>query len=227
MDIQNIIMGEEDLSFLWEIAFRTFLMFFLLFVGLRIMGKRGVKQISVFELLCVIALGSAAGDPMIYKEVGIVYAAIVFFVVFLIYWLITVIMTHSEKFEALFEGKAVCLIRDGKASEESLSKKKLAPDEFFMSIRNHHILHLGQIENAVLEPNGEVSLLLYNEEDIKPGLPIWPEHLKNKTFTPDSESLYSCIRCGHTQIHHSIPTECSYCHKKAGWIKSVDGRRDM
>lgn len=78
MDIQNIIMGEEDLSFLWEIAFRTFLMFFLLFVGLRIMGKRGVKQISVFELLCVIALGSAAGDPMIYKEVGIVYAAIVF-----------------------------------------------------------------------------------------------------------------------------------------------------
>ena len=226
MNIQNIFLGEENLSFLLEIAVRTAMMFVLLFFGLRIMGKRGVRQISIFELLIIIALGSAAGDPMIYKEVGIVYSAVVFAVVFLIYWLITFVITHSEKSEAVFEGKPICVIRHGKASEESLEKKKLAPDEFFMSIRSHHIFHLGQIENAVLETNGDITLLLYDEENIKPGLAVWPDYLKQRTLSPEPHILYSCTNCGHTQMHENVPNECVYCHKKDGWIKAVDGSRE-
>lgn len=103
MNWQDILFGDENLSFLAEIALRSVIMFLLLFLGLRVAGKRGVKQLSIFELLIIIALGSAAGDPMIYKEVGVIYALVVFVVIFLIYWMLTKLMEHSETMESILE----------------------------------------------------------------------------------------------------------------------------
>lgn len=221
MNWQEIIFGDEELAFLAEIALRSLIMFFLIFGGLRVMGKRGVKQLSVFELLIIIALGSAAGDPMIYKEVGVVYAVVVFTVVFFFYWLITKFIIHSEKMEKVLEGEPVCIIREGKASEESLGHKELAMDEFFSVLRNHHILHLGQVENAVLETSGEVSLLLYDDNEIKPGLPVWPDHLKKKTKHVLENGLYACTYCGNTQeIISEERIKCSYCNKNEEWVKA-------
>ena len=142
MNWTDILFGKENFLFLIEIALRTLIMFLLLFAGLRIMGKRAVKQLSIFELLIIIALGSAAGDPMIYKEVGIVYALVVFFIVFLSYWLITKLIERSEKVEKILEGRPYQIIHEGKASKESLKHKELAMDEFFSVLRNQHIFHL-------------------------------------------------------------------------------------
>lgn len=49
-------------------------MFTILLLTLKLAGKRGVKQLSIFETVIIIALGSAAGDPMFYEDVGIVPA---------------------------------------------------------------------------------------------------------------------------------------------------------
>ena len=66
MNWQELLFGDEATSFLFEIAFRTFLMFILVLILLRLTGKRSIKQLSIFEIVMIIALGSAAGDPMIY-----------------------------------------------------------------------------------------------------------------------------------------------------------------
>ncbi len=224
MNWQDIFFGDENFVFLWEIALRTLIMFVVIFVGLRVMGRRGVKQLSVFELLIIIALGSSAGDPMIYKEIGIVYAVVVFLVVFSLYWLITKFMTHSEKIEAVMEGKPICVIRNGKASEESLEHKELAMDEFFSALRKHHILHLGQVKNGILETSGEVNLLLYDEKEIKPGLPVWPDYLKKKTKHVLQSGLYACTYCGNTQeMISGDKRKCSYCNKNDEWVKAKTG----
>lgn len=73
-----LLLGEENWSFLLETAFRTLIMFIVILLGLRMLGKRGVKQLSVFELGVIIGLGSAAGDPMFYKDVGLLPGIIVF-----------------------------------------------------------------------------------------------------------------------------------------------------
>ena len=78
---KELLMGSEDWSFLMEAAFRTLIMFSVVLIGLTILGKRGVKQLSVFELVVIIGLGSAAGDPMFYKDVGLLPAFIVFTIV--------------------------------------------------------------------------------------------------------------------------------------------------
>lgn len=87
--------------FLVEVIFRSIVMFIVLLLTLKIAGKRGVKQLSVFETVIIIALGSAAGDPMLYDNVGILPAITVFVVIILMYRLITWMAAKSKKFEKI------------------------------------------------------------------------------------------------------------------------------
>ncbi len=223
MNWQDILFGDESVEFLLEIGLRSIIMFVLIFAGLRITGKRGITQLSVFELLLIIALGSAAGDPMLYKEVGILSALIVFGVVFFLYKLITNLVMRSEKIEEVLEGKPFCIIRNGEASEESLKHKELAMDEFFAALRAQQFLHLGQIESSILETNGQVSILPYDREKVKPGLPIWPHLLKHKTKTIPFDGAYSCTRCGHTKYMFSGESAtCSHCLQNNEWVKAEE-----
>ena len=112
-DFKQILLGSEDWNFLLETVLRTSIMFIIIIFGLRILGKRGVKQLSVFELVVIIGLGSAAGDPMFYKDVGILPALVVFTMIISLYTVITFFIGKSKNFEKLVEGKPICLIDKG------------------------------------------------------------------------------------------------------------------
>lgn len=172
MNWQELLFGDENYFFLVEIAIRSLVMFLFIFLGLRLTGKRAVTQLSIFELLIIIALGSAAGDPMLYREVGILNALVVFTVIFLVYWLLTQLMERSEKIETLLEGKPYYIIREGRASRESLTHKELAMDEFFSTLRAYGIFQLGEVKEGVLETSGNVSVLRFPENEIRQGLPV-------------------------------------------------------
>lgn len=94
---KELMLGGENWNFLAETLLRTFIMFVLILVSLRLLGKRGVKQLSIFELVAIISLGSAAGDPMFYKDVGILPALLVFIVVVGLYSLITYLVGKNKK----------------------------------------------------------------------------------------------------------------------------------
>ena len=85
----RLFFNELPEVFLLEVIFRSTVMFTILLLTLKLAGKRGVKQLSIFETVIVIALGSAAGDPMFYEDVGIVPAAIVFLVIIILYCSVT------------------------------------------------------------------------------------------------------------------------------------------
>jgi len=80
MDAHQLLFGEESWAFIPQVALRALVMFTVISVGLRLMGKRGIKQLSVYELGVIVGLGSAAGDPMFYKDVGLIPAPVVFVV---------------------------------------------------------------------------------------------------------------------------------------------------
>src|SRR5690554_3761379 len=117
---------------------------------------------------------------MIYKDIGILNSLVAFAVVFFVYWLITKLVENSDKIEDLLEGEPMYIIRDGKVSKEALKNKVLAGDEFFASLRFHGFSHMGQVKAAILETSGEVSILPFKDDEVKPGLPVWPDLLHNK-----------------------------------------------
>ena len=83
-DWRTLLLGEEDWIFLPEVLFRSAIMFIVALLALRLIGKRGIMQ-GVFELVTIITLGSAAGDPMFYKKVGLLPASLVFLTIILMY----------------------------------------------------------------------------------------------------------------------------------------------
>jgi len=99
-------------------------MYLIVLFSLRVLGKRGVKQLSVFELVVIISLGSAAGDPMFYKEVGLISAVAVFSVVVLAYKVTSYFVNKSKKVEQLLEGSCTCLIENGRFSINNFKKNR-------------------------------------------------------------------------------------------------------
>ena len=134
LEWDQVLLGKESLAFLLEVVVRTIIMYLGILIALRSLGKRGVKQLSIFELVIIIGFGSAAGDPMFYKDVGVVNALVVFLVIILLYKLTTYLITKSERIDKIAEGKF---------SIANFNKEPLGYDEFFSEMRQQSVSHLG------------------------------------------------------------------------------------
>jgi len=220
----RLLFNELPEVFLLEVIFRSTVMFIILLLTLKLAGKRGVKQLSIFETVIVIALGSAAGDPMFYEDVGIVPAAIVFLVIIVLYRTVTWLTGKSKKFEEFIEGKTECLINDGKFSVTSFKKETLAQDEFFSELRVKSIEHLGQVKHAFIEPSGEISVFFYEDKEVGYGLPILPALFNKKNNIIAADGIYSCTFCGHTEEQKAGTAKCKVC-KKEEWVEAINTLR--
>ncbi|MDO9373362.1 MAG: YetF domain-containing protein [Bacteroidota bacterium] len=226
IDWQTFLFGSEDASFLPEVALRSLLMFLIIIFSLRILGKRSVTQLSVFELGVIIGLGSAAGDPMFYKDVGMLAGLLVFVVIISLYRVLTYFINRSENVEKLMEGEPVYLVEDGKFILENFEKEPIAHQEFFAQLRQHSVAHLGQVQLAIIETNGLISLFYYEDEDVRWGLPVLP-HLcakKLKQFSKDGQ--YACGWCGQVEALKEKTTakQCKVCGKDE-WVEAINLRR--
>ncbi len=222
---KELLLGSEEWHFLLETGLRTTVMFVIILTGLRILGKRGIKQLSVFELVVIIGLGSAAGDPMFYKDVGLLPALTVFVIIITLHFIVTYLIGRNKSFELLVEGRPVRLIKDGSFSIENFKKEALGEDEFFSELRIKGVSQLGQVEEAIEESSGEISVFYYEDADVKYGLPIMPGSLDNAIVQIQEKSHYSCIFCGYTKELDPVATyQCPQC-KKNEWVKSSSKKR--
>ncbi len=220
----RVLLNDLPLEFLAEVLFRTTVMFLCLLVAIRLTGKRGVRQLSVFEIVIIVGLGSAVGDPMFYEDVGLLPTLVTFVTVIVLYRAVTWLVAKSKRFEHLVEGSPVCLIEDGRFALEDFKKESLAQDEFFMELRLKHVEHLGQVRQALIEINGEVSLFFYEDEQVKPGLPISPRLFGQRTSLLPEPGLYACSHCGHSTEITTATAECPRCHHDT-WVKAIQTRR--
>jgi uncharacterized membrane protein YcaP (DUF421 family) len=120
LDLHSLLLGEEDWSFLPEVLLRSAIVFVVTIITLRLIGKRGIMQ-GVFELVTIITLGSAAGDPMFYKKVGLLPAMLVFASILLMYRITNYFVAKYKPFEHLIEGKHIRLVKDCRFAVENFS----------------------------------------------------------------------------------------------------------
>jgi uncharacterized membrane protein YcaP (DUF421 family) len=219
----RVLMNELPAIFLLEVLFRTAVMFLFLLVALRFTGKRGVKQLSIFEIVIIIAMGSAAGDPMFYEDVGILPAICVFLVVIGFYRLVTWLTGKSKWVEQMLEGTTELLIERGVFSLKYKSQD-IAQDEFFSELRLKAIEHLGQVKYAFLEPSGNISVYFFGDSEVRPGLPLNPLLYDKKTRLVIKDGVYACANCGFTQSLSPGAAMCPVCRKDE-WVEAIDSIR--
>jgi len=223
-DFATVLLNDLDGPFVVEIVFRTIVMFVVILTFLRLSGKKGVRQLSIFEVAIIIGLGSAAGDPMFNRDHGIVPALLVFACILAFYRGITWAAARSERIESLLEGDPVYVIEDGEFVLSEANQRLYAKDEFFSEMRQQSIEHIGQVRIAILETTGSISFYYFEDEDVKPGLPITPRRYRTKRRVLDGAGDYACTGCARVASISTTTHACPRCGHDE-WVEALASRR--
>lgn len=210
MDWASIFIHDTTWAFALEIFIRVVVMFSMIIIFLRFTGKRGVRQLSIFELTIILSLGSIAGDPMFTEDLPIIQAVIIMSTVIVLYRLCTWIMMKYQPFEDLLEGKSIYIVEDGQLVMDKIKKGKMSHDEFFAEMRQQGVEHLGQVRTGLLETDGKLSILLYTDEQVRYGLPLFPKQYRAaQTVKPNVN--YACMDCGYVTHLSEADYLCPRC----------------
>ncbi len=213
-------------TFLFEVAFRCVATYLLLLATLRITGRRGVRQLSIFELSIILALGSAAGDTMFYHDTPLLPVVLVFGLVGGMYWLFNRLTEWFPRFSDWLEGTPVLLIEEGRINMKNLDSLNLTQKELFGELRQQQVEHLGQVRRAYMEATGNLSAYFYAPEAAAPGLPIWPERLAQSQHRGAAAGPHACCTCGHVQaLALGQAATCPVCPGR-GWVPVCDSKRE-
>ena len=149
------------LNGLTEIVTGTSVIFFLTYALMRLRGNRQLAQLSVFDLIIIIGLGSAVGDVMIYPEEtvplinSVTAITTLVFIVLIIENLLAILPAKAVK---LIEGKERILIKDGEVDYNALRKVNLHQEELKSKLRQSNIHSYTKVREARLEPDGTISI---------------------------------------------------------------------
>ena len=225
-DLEALLLGSDNpWSFLVECALRTGLMFFCVLLLMKLTGKKEVRQFSVLELLVIIGLGSALGDPMIYADVPLLPSLVAIAVVLLLYWGVNKLTNRAPRLEALVEGEVTRVLTNGVVDLRALDNEGMSSAEFFGDLRVLHVEHLGQVKAAYVEIDGEISVFFHADKDIRYGLPLAPEILADaERITRLHSGPYCCGRCGYMQDPIRASATCMNCEHDR-WVRAASFKR--
>lgn len=173
-DWQRLFFGVQPPLYLLEIVFRVVAIYFYAVLVLRLTGKRGQRQMSRFELVLVIALGSATGDTMFYPEVPIIYAWLIITVMVALERILMGLQLRSDWMNAFLQGDPRVLVKEGQIVEENVQKEHLRVDELLALLREQEIENTGELRYAFLEETGHLGLLRYEKGEEKKGRITFP-----------------------------------------------------
>jgi uncharacterized membrane protein YcaP (DUF421 family) len=223
-DWRTLLLGEEEWSFLPQVLLRSALMFIIAIIALRLIGRRGIMQ-GVFELVLIITLGSAAGDPMFYSKVGLLPAAMVFISITLMYRITNYFVGKFEAFEHFIEGKHVRLVQDNRFVIKNFKPEELNKDEILSDLRKKGVSHLGQVDAAYIEASGEMSVFFLSDDKVTFGLPVRPEMYEAQFTKINNKGIYACGYCGFTEeISQVTKHSCKIC-KNTKWVTALKEKR--
>ncbi|GIP31519.1 DUF421 domain-containing protein [Paenibacillus sp. J2TS4] len=155
-----------------EVALRTLTAVVILFVLTKLLGKRQVTQLSVFEYITGITIGSLAAYISLDLEAKWYLGIVALAVWVMISFGIELLQIKSKWFRDFIDGRGRVLIKDGKIMEDNLKKERLSTDELLEELRRKNAFRVADVEFAVMEPSGEINVLLKRENQ-----PITPRHL--------------------------------------------------
>ncbi len=150
-------MNFDDYSF-WEMIVRTTITFAVLLFLARLLGKEQLSQLTFFNYITGITIGSIAGEIVSHDDTHYFNA-----VTSLIWWsILTVLVSYislkSSRAKALLDDKPMIIIKNGKILEQELKKSRLPIGDLNMLLRMQGIFAVKDVHFAVLETNGELSV---------------------------------------------------------------------
>jgi uncharacterized membrane protein YcaP (DUF421 family) len=184
-----MLKGANNMADWLQIALRTLLTIVVLFGLTRILGKRQITQLTFFEYITGIALGSLAAFIAVNPSGNWFLGFVALGVWVTVVVAVEILELKSKHFRDWTEGKGTVLIKDGKIMEENLKKVRYSSDDLLEQLRRKNAFAATDVEFAVLETTGDLSVLLRRENQ-----PLTPKDLGVKV--PNEQEPQSVIMDG-------------------------------
>ena len=171
-------MDQGELLFMpvWlEVIARTLLAVVTLFFLTRLLGKRQITQLSLFEYITGITIGGIAAYISLDLDAAWYLGLISLAVWVGVSYGIEYLQLKSKKLRDFLDSKGTVLMREGKILEENLKKERLTSDELLEQLRMKGVFNLAEVEFVIIEPSGDINVLLTKENQ-----PITPKYLERK-----------------------------------------------
>ncbi|MFM9329629.1 DUF421 domain-containing protein [Paenibacillus mesotrionivorans] len=146
-----------------QITIRAVGALIMLFVLTRILGKKQISQLTFFEYITGIVIGDLAGFLSTDVEADYMHGVIAMIVWFSIPLLAELLAMKSKVVRNLLEGKGTVFIKSGKVLERNLRKERYTTDELLEQLRTKSVFNPADVEFAILEASGDLSVMLKEE----------------------------------------------------------------
>lgn len=148
-----------------ETSLRTIIGFSILLLLTRILGKKQMGQLTIFTYITGIALGNIAGDMVVHRDITITDGLTGLTLWAILTLIVEYISLKSSKARVLLDGQPTIVIKKGEIMNDKLAAQRLNIDDLTMLLRTNNVFSITDVEYAILEPNGQLSVLKKSDKE--------------------------------------------------------------
>lgn len=142
----------------WEFVLRGAASYIGLLILLRLSGKRSFGEMSPFDIVVLILVGGTLRSAIVGKDATLLGPFIAVTTILAVDKLLCLLSAWSPAFDRLMEGVPVVLARKGRIDQRELRRQTISRAAFERELRDHQAHDVGEVEQAILEPNGRISV---------------------------------------------------------------------
>ncbi|HZP89698.1 MAG TPA: YetF domain-containing protein [Actinomycetota bacterium] len=144
---------------IWQVVVRSAIVYVAVLAGFRLAGKREIGQLSVSDLVLVLLIANAVQNAMVGPDTsltgGLVSAATLLFLAAVV----ATLVFRSPLLGGIVEGSRVQLVMDGRPDRRAMARAGVTSEELLTAIHENQIADVGDVYEAFLEPDGQISVL--------------------------------------------------------------------
>jgi uncharacterized membrane protein YcaP (DUF421 family) len=142
-----------------QIILSTVAVYLFIIIAIRLFGKKELSQLSVVDLVFILLISNSVQNAMVGSNSTLSGGLVAAGALFVVNYIFKQILYHFPKFNRLVQGETVLLIYKGKLMRKNVDKAKLTMDEIMEAIREHGVSEIEEVDLAVLEIDGNISVL--------------------------------------------------------------------
>jgi uncharacterized membrane protein YcaP (DUF421 family) len=142
-----------------DLALRTIVVFFFVYLLMRIVGRRELSSLEPFDLILLIVLGDAVQQSLTQDDYSVTGAFIVVSTIALLQVFMSYLNFRVPRLRPLIDGEPIVIIQDGNVIEQNAKRERLTLGDIAEAARGQQIASLEDVQWAVLETSGEISFI--------------------------------------------------------------------
>ena len=145
-----------------EIVLRTIAVYIFMIIAIRLFGKNELSQISVVDLIFILLISNSVQNAMVGENASLQGGLIAASSLFVVNFILKNLLFKNKSLNRLLQGDPVMLVHHGVLLDENLNREKISVAELEAAIREHGVDGIEHVDLAVLETDGNISILSEN-----------------------------------------------------------------